>query len=77
VKMTQYRGMYFAKTRSQELYELLRKPRDALKLKAYIEHTDCTIASFLRGFCDSEAVVHDIFGTIQIPNMSLKILRYI
>jgi len=79
VRVTLYkpRGRYTVQIRSRELYELLRKPRDTLRLKDYIEHCTRCIAAFLRGLCDAEGSVDINLGNIYIANSNLKLLKYI
>jgi len=67
---------YVVRVSSKTLYELLKKPVDLNKLKKYIEHRERCMATFLRGFVDSEGHVSKR-GYIYISNTDYGLLEYI
>jgi intein-encoded DNA endonuclease-like protein len=69
-------GKYVVEIYSQTLYELLKKPIDLNKLKKYIEHCERCVATFLRGFVDSEGHVNKK-GYIYISNTDYGLLEYV
>ena len=70
------RGRYVVVVGSKTFYELLKKPVNLDRLKKYIEHSEDCVATFLRGFADSEGSV-DKSGYIRIANTDLVLLTYV
>ena len=69
-------GQYVVEVHSETLYELLKKPVNLDELRKYIEHCEGCMASFLRGFFDSEGSV-DKRGYIRTYNTDLVLLTYV
>jgi intein-encoded DNA endonuclease-like protein len=69
-------GKYVVESRSQTLYELLKRPVDLDGLEKYIEHCEKCTAAFLRGFSDSEGCVNKN-GYITISNTDYELLEYV
>jgi intein-encoded DNA endonuclease-like protein len=69
-------GKYVVESRSQTLYELLKRPVDLDGLEKYIEHCEKCTAAFLRGFSDSEGCVNKS-GYIIISNTDYELLEYV
>lgn len=70
---------WIVKFKNKALHELVKKPLDIKRIRFYIEFCEKSMASFIKGFADSEGSVNindDHLGQIQIANTNLGIIRY-
>ena len=69
-------GRWVVEVASKTLYELLKKPIDIERIRPYIEYCERCIATFLRGFFDSEGCVRED-GVIDVINTDYQLLVYV